>query len=119
MAPAARAWRRKRRASRRRSIAGRQISKSSAMTTIAVAARAMATARRPVPRLARAAGGAREEDHALGPGRDLVEGADHLRLAPAARRDGRDRGPHPLLELRAELRDEALVVLAHGGVALG
>src|SRR5215217_3517847 len=67
-----------------------------------------------------AAGGAREEDHALGLGRDLGVLLHHLRLTPAAAgvRD-RDRGPHALVKLATELLDEALLVLLHAGIALG
>src|SRR4051795_11343567 len=67
----------------------------------------------------RSAGRAREEDHPVGGARDLLERAHHLRLPAAALGLHRNRGPHALLELAAELRDEALLVLAHLDIALG
>src|SRR5688500_6203221 len=67
-----------------------------------------------------AAGGAREEDHALRVRRNLRILPDQLGLAPAAARvGGGDRRPHPLVELAAKLLHEALLVLAHPRVALG
>src|SRR3954468_1025683 len=97
-------------------------SHSSASTTMAVAARATITARSLPPRspeLTRAAGGAREEDDAVGRARDVLEGPDHLRLAPARLGLDRDGRPHALLELVAELGHEALLVAGHLDVALG
>src|SRR3954468_15702337 len=89
-------------------------SHSRAITTIPVAARATATAR-----LVRAARGAGEEDHPIGGTRNLFERVHHLGLPPAALGLHRDRGPHSLLELAAELRNEHLLVLAHLDIALG
>src|SRR5215210_3959938 len=67
-----------------------------------------------------AAGGPREEDHALGLGWDIGVLLDHLRLSPAAAGvRHRDRRPHALVELAAELLDEALLVLLHAGIAFG
>ena len=68
---------RARRRVERRSSHGRLISHSRARTTIAVAQRATVM---PPPALLRPAGRAREEDDAVGVARDLLEGADHLRL---------------------------------------
>src|SRR3954470_17939261 len=87
----------------------------SAMTTIAVAQRATVTARC----LLRPARCAREEDDPAGGARDVLERPHHLGLSPAALGLHRDRGPHPLLELAAELLDEHLLVLADLDVALG
>src|SRR3954471_24793135 len=84
------------------------------MTTIPVTHSATVTVA-----LLPAARGAREEDHPVGGARDLLERAHHLGLPAAALGLHRDRGPHPLLELAAELRDEPLLVLAHLDVALG
>src|SRR3954452_22793696 len=102
----------------RRSIHGSETSQSSASTTIAVAHSATVTDGSPTCS-ARAARGAREEDHAVGRARDVLERADHLGLAaPGPVRDRYGR-PHALLELAAELVDEALLVLGHLDVALG
>src|SRR3954447_17022965 len=106
ISPAATAARRARRRSRRRSRYGSMTSQRSAMTTIAVAQRATVT----VP-LLRSARRAREEDDPAGVARDLFERAHHLGLSPAGFGLHRNRGPHALLELAAELRDEALLVL--------
>src|SRR3954451_4845804 len=66
------------------------------------------------------AGRAREEDHPLGLGRDVVVSRDHARLATAVIRRGLgNRGPHSLVQLPPELLDEPLLVLAHGRIALG
>src|SRR5829696_1748982 len=69
--------------------------------------------------LTSAAGGAREEDDAIGGAWDVLERTDHLGLAAARLGLHRDRGPHPLVELAAELRDEPLLVLGQLDVALG
>src|SRR3954471_19205056 len=114
MSPCSRASLRARRAARRRSTYGTITSHSRAMTTMAVAQRATVTCG-----LVCSARGAREEDDSAGLARDLLELAHHLGLPPAALGLHRDRGPHPLLELAAELRDEPLLVLAHLDVALG
>src|SRR5580700_297559 len=58
-----------------------------------------------------AAGGAREEDHALGVARNLVEGAHQFGLPPAVGGDDRNRGPHPEIELGTERRDQLLLLL--------
>src|SRR5438477_9768608 len=94
--------------------------------TIAVAARATVTPcppSRPAPSAppasARATRGAREEDHALGGARYLLEGAHHLRLPPAGLRDHRHRGPHAVLQLAPELLHQPLLVLGDLDVALG
>ena len=68
---------------------------------------------------ARPARGAREEDHSAGVARDLVERAHQLGLTTACLRLDRNRRPHPLLELAAELLDEPLLVLADLDVTLG
>src|SRR3954447_18060950 len=115
-APAAPARRRAgsmRRVSSRRSIHGMEISHRSARTTIAVAESATIT-----PSL-RPAGGPREEDHAAGVARDLVERADHLRLAPPVGPGGRHGRPHSVVELAAELLDERLLLLRDLEVAFG
>src|SRR5262245_9359796 len=60
-----------------------------------------------------------EEDHPLGVRRDVRVLLDHLGLAPAASRiPDRHRSPHALVELTAELLDEALLVLAYARIAL-
>ena len=61
----------------------------------------------------------REEDHPLGVARDLGEVAHHRRLVAPAGSLGRDRRPHPLVELAAELLDQPLLVLGDLEVALG
>src|SRR2546422_615385 len=67
-----------------------------------------------------AAGGAREEDHALRLDRNVRVLLDHQSLAaPTAGAGGGHGGPHPLVELAAELLDQALLVLAQPRVALG
>src|SRR5688500_8109937 len=98
-------------------LLARRLRKAETSRAIVGIASAMATSvnARTVSSTARsAAGRAREEDHAVGAGRNLVELVDHHGLAPAApgrmRRHGR---PHALVELAAELLDEALLVLAH------
>src|SRR3954453_16170137 len=83
------------------------------MTTIVVAASATVTRRS-----ARAAGRAREEDHALGRARDFLEGGDHLCLASDGRCDDRYRGPHALVELAPELLHEALLIQGDIDIAL-
>src|SRR4051794_33746602 len=113
--PLRRASRTARRRSSRRSSQGSETSKSRARTTIAVAARATVMPRRS----ARAASGAREEDHPVRGLRDLLERGDHLGLAPAGLGLDRNRGPHPLLELAPERLDEALLVLGDLDVTLG
>src|SRR5690242_17299079 len=113
--PSARARRRARRASERRSSQGRLTSHSRASTTIAVAHSATVTARSS----AGAARGPREEDHAAGLTWDLLERVHELGLAAAGLCLGRDRGPHALLELAPELLDEALLVFGDLDVALG
>src|SRR4051794_6837135 len=113
--PLRRASRTTRRRSSRRSSQGSETSKSSARTTIAVAASATV-----MPRgSAGAAGGPREEDHAIRGLRDLLERRDHLGLAPAGLGLDRNCGPHPLLELAPELLHEALLVLGDVDVAFG
>src|SRR4029077_18066205 len=98
---------------------GAVVSHNSAIATRVVAASASSTAR-PTRRPASlaAAGGPREEDHALGVARHLGEAARQLGgpLCPAAQRH---RGPHAGVELVAELLDQTLLVLAHLDVALG
>ena len=59
----------------------------------------------------RPARGLREEDHALGVARDLVEVAHHLRLAPPRRAVVGTAAHMPCVELRAERLDE-LALLA-------
>src|SRR5205823_6624565 len=67
-----------------------------------------------------AAGGAREEDDAVGVRRDLPVALHEHGLADAgAGLGGGDGRPHPLVELAAELLDQALLVLAHARIALG
>ena len=112
--PAACASRAARRRSRRLSMYGSITSQRSAMTTIAVAQRATVTAV-----LLRSARRAREEDHAVSLTRDLAERTHHLGLAPPRRRLDRDRGPHALFELPAELRHEPLLVLPDLDITLG
>src|SRR6476469_1753790 len=65
-----------------------------------------------------AAGRAREEDDAIGVARHLVEGPDHARLAAAAGRVARHRGPQPEVELAAELGEQARLVLGDLDVSL-
>src|SRR4051794_2659088 len=88
--------------------------------TMAVAprARAMSLGCPPGPGSG-AAGGAREEDDALGVARDVAEVADHARLAATTAGRGGHRGPHPEVELAAKLVDEALLVLGDPDVPLG
>src|SRR3954468_2938586 len=85
--------------------------------TIAVALRASSTVRSRGG--SGAAGGAGEEDHALGVAWDLVEGLDHLGLAAAGGAGERYRGPHAEVELGAERLDELALLLGDLGVALG
>src|SRR4051794_22908031 len=100
-------------------MAGTTRSHRSATMTIAVALSAsnMVPGVSPLRRFS-AARSAGEEDHALGVARDVLEGRHHAGPAPA-RRGRRDGGPHPELELPAELRHEDLLLLAHLDVALG
>src|SRR5919197_813076 len=93
---------------------GHVMSDSGARTTIAVTHSATVTSR-----LLRPACGAREEDDAVGRARDLVEGADQLRLATAALVHHRHRRPHALVELAAELLHKALGVLGDIEIAFG
>src|SRR5947209_14344354 len=95
---------------------GHAISHSSATMTRQVAERARTTPG--LPGIGRAAGRAREEDHALGVTGYVLEGLDDLCLPAAggARRHGR---PHTLVELAPELVDQRLLVLLHLDVALG
>ena len=72
-----------------------------------------------MPRLPRAAGGAREEDHAIGGPRDLLEGADHLGLAAAGLGVDRDRGPHALRRAGGGTPRSGLLLLRDLDVALG
>src|SRR3954468_7938134 len=83
--------------------------------TITVALRASSI----VVRRSAAARGAREEDDPLGVARDLVEGLDHASLAAPSGGLRWHSGPHPLVELLAERRDETFLVLADLGVPLG
>src|SRR5437870_2406958 len=64
------------------------------------------------------AGGRREEHDPLGVLRDLGEVAHHGRLVARAV-GGRDRRPHPEVELAAKLLDQTLLVLSDRGIALG
>src|SRR3954452_13018750 len=96
---------------------GQPTSHNSATMTMTVALRASST--EPSYPASAPAGGAREEDDALGVTRDLVERLDHLRLAPAAAGLAGNGGPHALVELLAEGRDEAFFVLGDLHVALG
>src|SRR4051795_12006754 len=100
--PAAIAALRARRSSARRSNQGSVTSASRAITTMAVATRATVIA----GSSARPAGGTGKEDHAVGLTRHLLEGADELGLTAPRRTLHRNRRPHPLLDLAAELRDE-------------
>src|SRR5688500_9459358 len=84
----------------------------------AIATMVRARTVRSIPRRS-AAGGAREEDDAVGTGGDLAVLVDrHGLAAAAARRVGGDGRPHALVELAAELLDQPLLVLAHFGIAL-
>ena len=67
----------------------------------------------------RAAGGAREEDHALGVAWHLGEALDELGLAAAAGDARRHGGPHAGVELAAERLDQLPLLLGHRNVALG
>src|SRR4051812_16284833 len=87
------------------------------MMTMRVALRASSIVS--APWLSAAAGGAREEDDAIGVARDLVEGLDHPCLAPPPAGGGGHRGPHALVELATELVDEPLLLAGHAHVALG
>src|ERR1700727_2609881 len=90
---------------------GRSSSETSATATIAVA-----TSARTISGLT-AAGRAREEDHALGIARHVLEALDHLCLTPTVL-DGRHRCPEPFLELQAKLLDQAQLVRGQLHVAL-
>src|SRR5205823_582541 len=100
------ARRRARRRSSASSMRGMATSNSRATMRTAVAPRASSTV---ASVLAGAAGRAREEDHAFGVAGNVVERPGDLRLAPAPAVRGGDRGPHPLVELAAELLDERLL----------
>src|SRR5947209_10633742 len=90
-------------------------SESSASATMAVAASASTNWAGGLP----AARCPREEDHAVGVPRDVLERAHHARLTPAFRAGQRDRRPHPRVELAAKLLDQAPLVLREVDVALG
>src|SRR4051794_18744452 len=116
MSPLRRASLRARRRSDRFSKYGTSTSQRRATTTIAVAQRATVTAGYALARPARRA---REEDDPASLARDLLECTHHLGLPPTALGLHRDRGPHPLLELAPELRDQPLLVLLELDVSLG
>src|ERR671937_47208 len=80
---------------------------------------AVAPSARSISSSAGAAGGAREEDHAVGVAGNVLEGPGDLRLAPAAPVGGRHRRPHSLVQLAAELLDERLLLLGDVDIALG
>ena len=61
----------------------------------------------------------REEDHALGVTRDLLEGLDHLRLATAAPVGLGHRGPEPRIQLTAKFLDQSQLILGDLDVAFG
>src|SRR6478609_6903585 len=58
-----------------------------------------------------APGRAREEDHAIGVARHLIERTDHARLAAAAGRVARHRSPQAEIQLAAELGEQPRLVL--------
>src|SRR4051812_26095386 len=93
-------WRRARRRSRYSSTRGSETSQRRAITTMAVALSATAM------RARSAAGRAGEEDHPVGVAGDVLEPVHELRLAAAAAGGRGHRGPHPVVELPAELLDE-------------
>src|SRR5919108_2344939 len=101
-------WRRARRRTSASSMRGIRTSASRAPMTIPVAQRASSTAGRPS---VRAAGGPREEDHAVGVARDLLERFNHGRLAAPVVGGLRDRGPQSLVELAPERLDELALLL--------
>src|ERR1700753_3723642 len=89
------------------------ISSDSSATTTSAATRSASSIATSLP----AARCAREEDHALGVTRDLIEGLDHLRLASPGAAGVGNCGPQPGVELAAEFLDQSQLVLGDLDIA--